>query len=713
MDSEKKTQTYEFSSDMSNLMSIIINAFYSSKDVAIRELISNSSDALEKIRYRSLTDSDVLSDNSELLIKVIPDKENKQVLIEDSGIGMDEEDMKNFLGIVAKSGTKEFLKNLENNKGADLKGQFGMGVYSSLLISDNVSFVSKKHGCEPCKFDTDGSGTYSITNLSSDECDIKRGTRITLNIKEGCEEFLEENRLKDIVKKHSSFTLFPIQLQVIKEEEVTDDEASPEDDDVDDDDTPKVEEVDEEEEKKEKKTKKVQTKEWETLNEDKPIWTKKSDEITEEEHKKFYKKISGDYDEFATYKSFDVEGSGLEFTGMVYCPKQRPFDFGGGSTKDKKNVKVYSRGVFITDDSHDICPEYFSFVKGVISCDDLPLNVSRETIQGQSRVLKIFQKTLVKKVIEMFKDLQEDEEKYKKFYSSFSKELKLGVYEDSKNREKLASLLRFTSAKNDEEISFDTYIENMKEDQKEIYYISGESIDAVKSSPFIEKVKKNGRDVLFMVDTIDEYMLQQFSEYKEKKLVNCSKENLDLGEEKNEDQEKEFKDVCDFVKETLKDNVEKVKVSKRLVDTPCILVTGDFGWTANMERIMKAQAMSGGEQNNYMISKKTLEINPDHKIIKSIKSKFEKDKTDKTLKDLVWLLHDTSLIDSGFTLKEPVKFTSRIRKIISIGLDLDSDDEDDEHIPVEKVDDVAESKDDVTLEDITEDSIEESMESVD
>merc|ERR1711959_447463 len=566
----KMAETFAFNADIQQLMSLIINTFYSNKEIFLRELISNSSDALDKIRYNSITDPEQLETEPNLNSRI---------------------------------------------------GQFGVGFYSAYLVAEKVTVISKNNADEQYIWESNAGGTFTINPDPSG--DMTRGTKIVLKLKEDQQEFLEERKLKDLIKKHSEFIGFPIELMVEKttDKEVTDSDDEEEKNEEKKDDEEKDEEKKDEDEPdikddakpKEKKMKKIKevTHEYEILNKTKPIWMRKPEDITKDEYVSFYKSLTNDWEEHLSVKHFNVEGQ-LEFTALLFVPKRAPFDL-FENKKKKNNLKLYVRRVFIMDDCEDLIPEWLSFVKGVVDSNDLPLNISREILQ-QNRILKVIKKNVVKKCLEMFAEIAENQEDYKKFYEQFSKNLKLGIHEDQTNRKKIADLLRFHSSKSGEDqISLKDYIARMKEGQKDIFYITGESRATVAASPFIEALKKKGYEVLYMVDPIDEYMVQQMKDYDDKKLKCVTKEGLDLDEsedekKKREEEKAKFEPLCKLMKDILGDKVEKVVLGQRIDESPCVLVTSEYGWSANMERIMKAQALRDSSTSSYMVSKKTLEL---------------------------------------------------------------------------------------------------------
>ncbi|GLT34558.1 hypothetical protein SLA2020_090670 [Shorea laevis] len=669
---ETSGEKFEYQAEVSRLLDLIVHSLYSHKEVFLRELVSNASDALDKLRFLSVTEPALLGDAGELEIRIKPDPDNGTITITDTGIGMTKEELIDCLGTIAQSGTSKFLKALKENKdlGADngLIGQFGVGFYSAFLVAEKV-VVSTKSPRSDKQYVWEAvadSSSYVIREETDQENLLRRGTQITLYLKEDDKyEFSEPTRIQNLVKNYSQFVSFPIYTWQEKSRTV----------EVEEEESPKEgEEEKPEGEKKKKKTSKTEKYwDWELANETKPIWMRNPKDVQKDEYHEFYKKTFNEFLDPLAYSHFTTEGE-VEFRSVIYIPGMGPLNNEEVMNPKTKNIRLYVKRVFISDDfDGELFPRYLSFVKGVVDSDDLPLNVSREILQ-ESRIVRIMRKRLVRKTFDMIQDLAESENKedYKKFWENFGRFLKLGCIEDTGNHKRITPLLRFYTSKSEEELtSLDEYVENMGENQKAIYYLATDSLKSAKTAPFLEKLIQKDIEVLYLIEPIDEVAIQNLQTYKEKKFVDISKEDLELGDEdevKERETKQEYNLLCDWIKQQLGDKVAKVQISKRLSSSPCVLVSGKFGWSANMERLMKAQALGDTSSLEFMRGRRILEINPDHPIVKDLNAacKNAPDSTD--AKRAVDLLYDTALISSGFTPDSPAELGNKIYEMMAMAL---------------------------------------------
>ncbi|XP_029951335.1 endoplasmin [Salarias fasciatus] len=706
----EKSEKHAFQAEVNRMMKLIINSLYKNKEIFLRELISNASDALDKIRLLSLTNEDAMAANEELTIKIKSDKEKNMLHITDTGIGMTKEELVKNLGTIAKSGTSEFLNKMtemqsEGQSTSELIGQFGVGFYSAFLVADKVIVTSKHNNDTQHIWESDSNQFSVISDPRGDT--LGRGTTITLVLKEEASDYLELETIKNLVRKYSQFINFPIYVWASKtetvEEPIEDDAEAAEEPEKEAEDEAEVEE--EEEDKDKPKTKKVEKTvwDWELMNDIKPIWQRPAKEVEEDEYKAFYKTFSKDSDDPLAHIHFTAEGE-VTFKSILFVPTSAPrglFDEYGSKKNDY--IKLFVRRVFITDDFNDMMPKYLNFVKGVVDSDDLPLNVSRETLQ-QHKLLKVIRKKLVRKTLDMIKKIAE-EQYNEKFWKEFGTNIKLGVIEDHSNRTRLAKLLRFQTSNSQTELaSLEQYVERMKEKQDKIYFMAGTSRKEAESSPFVERLLKKGYEVVYLTEPVDEYCIQALPEFDGKRFQNVAKEGVKFDEsekakEKREALEKEYEPLTTWLKDkALKDKIEKAVLSQRLTNSPCALVASQYGWSGNMERIMKAQAYQTGKDistNYYASQKKTLEINPKHPLIKQMLSKVNDDAEDQTASDLAVVLFETATLRSGYQLADTKAYGDRIERMLrlSMNIPLDEQIEEEPEEPEEEAADDSEDKD--------------------
>ncbi|XP_058790757.1 endoplasmin-like [Phymastichus coffea] len=682
----EKAEKFNFQTEVNRMMKLIINSLYRNKEIFLRELISNASDALDKIRLLALTDKNILDTNPDTSIKIKADKENKVLSITDSGIGMTKQDLINNLGTIAKSGTAEFLGKMQDASNAqemnDMIGQFGVGFYSAFLVANKVIVTTKHNDDKQYIWESDSS-TFSIVDDPRGDT-LKRGTTISLYLKDEASDFLEQDTIKNLIKKYSQFINFPIYLWSSKTIEVEEEDQEEKAEEVEDKKTEEDEDAKVEEDNEDKKKKKVNKTvwDWELLNDSKPIWTLKPSEITDEEYNNFYKALTKDSQEPLAKVHFIAEGE-VTFKSLLFVPKVQPSDsFNRYGTKDD-NIKLYVRRVFISDKFNDLMPNYLAFIQGIVDSDDLPLNVSRENLQ-QHKLIKIIKKKLIRKVLDMIKKIPK--ENYQDFWKEYSTNIKLGIIEDAQNRARLSKLLMFRTSAQDKPTLLADYVSRMKPNQQHIYYIAGASLDEVKKSPFAERLLKKGYEVLYLIEAVDEYALSSVPEFDGKKFQNVAKEGFSLDEgaksaERKKELESTFEPLIKYLNDELKDHISKAQLSERLTDSPCALVASMFGWTGNMERLAVSNAHQKADdpqKTYYLNQKKTLEINPRHPLIRELLRRVESDPEDQATKDIATMMFQTATLRSGYMLKETASFASNVEQLMrkSLGIPLDEAPED-------------------------------------
>ena len=618
------TQTHAFQTEISQLLDLMINSLYSQKEIFLRELISNSSDAIDKRRFEALTDASLLSEDEELAVNIITDKDNRTLTISDNGIGMSHDELIENIGTIARSGTKKFMEALKadqtDSDDVNLIGQFGVGFYSVFMVADKVSVLTRRAGSDQAHlWESDGKGEFTI----SEAVRADAGTSITLHLREDETEYLEDFRLKHIINKYSEHISLPIKMLGTPP---LDEEGNP------------IE---------------GQEAEFETVNKGTALWARAKNEISEEEYQNFYQSLSYDMEPPLSTLHHKVEGN-LEYTSLLFIPKKAPFDL--WNRDNNKGIKLYVRRVFITEESEALMPNYLRFIKGVIDSADLPLNVSREILQSDRDIKKIKGRA-VKRVLDELKRVAKDEpETYQEFWSEFGQVIKEGIVEDMGNKDNITPLLRFASTESEQQaVSFEDYVGRMKEDQDAIYYITAESQKAAAGSPHLEMFAKKGIEVLLLSDPVDEWLVNSLTEFNEKPLKSVTKGDLDLSEEekKEQDEQKEaLSSVTDKLKEALADSVKDVRLTNRLTESPACLVADETDPGANLERIMKAMGQDAPS------TKPILEINPDHALIKQL------DESSDTFSDWAQVLFDQAALSEGAQLKDPSNYVKLVNRLL-------------------------------------------------
>ncbi|HQI82033.1 MAG TPA: molecular chaperone HtpG [Deltaproteobacteria bacterium] len=636
---EHKKETHQFKAEVQKVLKLIINSLYSHPEIFLRELISNASDAIDKIRFKSQTDPDILAGDGEFKIRIIPDRKNRTITIEDNGIGMTHEEVVENIGTIAQSGTKAFLEAVEAMKkdtiAPELIGQFGVGFYSSFIVADKVTLVTKAPGARTAtKWESTGDGTYTIEETKKKG----RGTSVTLHLKEPSEgepDYTDEWTIRGVVKRHSDFVSYPIVMDVERQEPLAEAEI------LKDADGKPIGET----------TRKVKREE--TLNSMKAIWTRNKSEVTDEEYSEFYKHISHDWSEPLEHVHIRFEGT-TEYNALLYIPSRLPLDF---TMRERRHgIHLYCKRVFIMDDCRELLPEYFSFVQGVVDAPDLNLNISREILQ-QDGLVRNIRKNLVKRLFDLLEGM--DTEKYAKFFAEFGPILKIGIPTDHENRDRIAKLLRYqTTASEGKLVSLADYVSRMQEGQDAIYYITGENAATLLNSPHLERLKEKGLEVVLMTDPIDEFIVQVLRVFDTKKFVSAEKGDLGITTV-DEKKRHEFDGFFAFLKEELKDHVKDVKASTHLKDSLSCLSGETYDMSPYLERIMKAT----GQKTEP--AKRILEINIDHPAVANIRFLFEKNGKDPLLADYAGLLYDLALIAEGGKVEDPARFSRTVGAVMA------------------------------------------------
>jgi len=620
-------ETLSFQTEVKQLLHLMIHSLYSNKEIFLRELISNGSDACDKLRFEALTDASLYEDDFELKIRIEFDKDKQTLSITDNGVGMSRQEVMDNIGTIASSGTRKFLEKLSGDQAKDSRmiGQFGVGFYASFIVADKVTVETRRAGLgadEGVRWESTGEGDYTLETIERKA----RGTTVTLHLRKDEEEYLDSWRLRNIVKKYSDHISLPIEMRKQDDKgELTD--------------------------------------EFETINKASALWARPKSEITDEEYKEFYKHVAHDFDEPLTWMHNHVEGT-QSYTTLFYLPKRAPFDL--FDRDSRHGIKLYVKRVFIMDDAEQLMPNYLRFVRGVVDSDDLPLNVSRELLQRNKQIDSI-RGASVKRILDTLAKMAKDEpENYKTFWQEFGRVIKEGPGEDFANKEKIAKLLRFASTQgngDDQSVSLDDYIGRMKPEQDKIYYITGESYNAVKNSPHLELFKKKGIEVLLMSDRVDEWMMSFLNEYADKKLVSVAKGEVDLGKledkeehKKAEEASKDYKTLLKQMKDILGDKVKEVRVSHRLTDSPSCLVVEEHDMAVSMQKLLKQAGHTVPD------TQPILEINPEHMLVKRLKDETN----DEHVADWTHILFDQAMLSEGGQLEDPVTFVKRINDLFAV-----------------------------------------------